>query len=237
MSFTAGDEDLTFTAEPQDTVVNKNASVVIDCGAPAAWLKRTDGGPSPLIEWKRDGVLLSLNGGETRRSVLSNGSLYFNSVQHTRSERPDEGLYQCAATRPSVGTIISRAAKLQIAALPRFELEPKDVAVRVGDTARFNCLVLVSVQNGPAQPISERVDGELKERRQRRRRQRRQRCCPLSVDYSSSLRGPACLFLTLLARVIYPSTLSDDFVVFFPPSPLDRHRQLLTSAGSKTTCS
>lgn len=75
--------------------------------------------------------------------MLSNGSLYFASVQHTRSERPDEGLYQCAATRPSVGTIISRAAKLQIASLPRFELEPKDVAVRVGDTARFNCLVLV----------------------------------------------------------------------------------------------
>lgn len=77
------------------------------------------------------------------RSVLANGSLYFTSVQHSRNERPDEGLYQCSATRPSVGTIISRAAKLQIASLPRFELEPKDVAVRVGDTARFNCLVMV----------------------------------------------------------------------------------------------
>lgn len=75
--------------------------------------------------------------------MLANGSLYFSSVQHTRNERPDEGLYQCSATRPSVGTIISRAAKLQIASLPRFELEPKDVAVRVGDTARFNCLVMV----------------------------------------------------------------------------------------------
>lgn len=62
---TAGEEDLTFTAEPQDTVVSKNASVVIDCGVPAGWLRRSDG-PAPLIEWKRDGVLLSLNG-ETRR--------------------------------------------------------------------------------------------------------------------------------------------------------------------------
>ena len=76
--------------------------------------------------------------------MLANGSLHFTSVQHTRNERPDEGLYQCSATRPSVGTIISRAAKLQIASLPRFELEPKDVAVRVGDTARFNCLVMVN---------------------------------------------------------------------------------------------
>lgn len=81
------------------------------------------------------------------RTVLANGSLHFTSVQHTRNERPDEGLYQCSATRPSVGTIISRAAKLQIASLPRFELEPKDVAVRVGDTARFNCLVMVNETN------------------------------------------------------------------------------------------
>lgn len=78
------------------------------------------------------------------RAVLSNGSLVFTSVQHTRNERPDEGLYQCAATRPSVGTIISRAAKLQIATLPRFESEPKDASVRAGHTARFNCLVLVN---------------------------------------------------------------------------------------------
>jgi hypothetical protein len=73
--------------------------------------------------------------------------LSFTSVQHSRNERPDEGLYQCSATRPSVGTIISRAAKLQIASLPRFELEPKDVAVRIGDTARFNCLVMVYLTN------------------------------------------------------------------------------------------
>ncbi|XP_045029173.1 neogenin isoform X4 [Daphnia magna] len=147
----AGDEDLMFTAEPQDAVVSKNSSVVIDCGVPAGWLRdMEDAGPAPLIEWKRDGVLLSLNG-ENRRyssgtniSVLANGSLYFTSVQHSRNERPDEGLYQCSATRPSVGTIISRAAKLQIASLPRFELEPKDVAVRVGDTARFNCLVMAT---------------------------------------------------------------------------------------------
>ncbi|XP_046645538.1 neogenin-like isoform X3 [Daphnia pulicaria] len=140
----AGDEDLVFTAEPQDAVVSKNSSVVIDCGVPAGWLRdMEEAGPAPFIEWKRDGVLLSLNG-ENRRSVLANGSLSFTSVQHSRNERPDEGLYQCSATRPSVGTIISRAAKLQIASLPRFELEPKDVAVRVGDTARFNCLVMAT---------------------------------------------------------------------------------------------
>ena len=75
------------------------------------------------------------------RSLLSNGSLYFASVHQTRNERPDEGVYQCLVTLPSVGTLVSRWAKLQISALPRFEAEPRDVIVRVGDTARFNCYV------------------------------------------------------------------------------------------------
>lgn len=62
------DDDLVFTAEPQDAVVSKNSSVVIDCGVPAGWLRDSmeDAGPAPMIEWKRDGVLLSLNG-ENRR--------------------------------------------------------------------------------------------------------------------------------------------------------------------------
>ena len=65
--WTAGDEDLVFTAEPQDAVVSKNSSVVIDCGVPAGWSRdNEDAGPAPIIEWKRDGVLLSLNG-ENRR--------------------------------------------------------------------------------------------------------------------------------------------------------------------------
>jgi hypothetical protein len=66
-SSAAGDEDLVFTAEPQDAVVSKNSSVVIDCGVPAGWLRdMEEAGPAPFIEWKRDGVLLSLNG-ENRR--------------------------------------------------------------------------------------------------------------------------------------------------------------------------
>ena len=75
------------------------------------------------------------------RSLLTNGSLYFASVHQTRNERPDEGVYQCLVTLPLVGTLVSRWAKLQISALPRFEAEPRDVIVRVGDTARFNCYV------------------------------------------------------------------------------------------------
>ena len=77
------------------------------------------------------------------RSILLNGSLHLSSVQHGKGERSDEGVYQCVATLPSVGTMLSRSAKLQTTSLRPFEQEPKDVVVRVGDVARFNCYVHV----------------------------------------------------------------------------------------------
>ena len=49
------------------------------------------------------------------RRLLANGSLYFSTVQHTRTTRPDEGLYQCVAKAEKIGTIVSRTAKLQVA--------------------------------------------------------------------------------------------------------------------------
>ena len=58
--------DLMFTAEPRDTVVSRNASVVIDCAVPAGWLQLDT---SPVIEWKRDGVLLNLMS-ESRRYIV-----------------------------------------------------------------------------------------------------------------------------------------------------------------------
>jgi hypothetical protein len=76
---TAGDEDLVFTAEPQDAVVSKNSSVVIDCGVPAGWLRdMEEAGPAPFIEWKRDGVLLSLNGENRRYFVL----FFSSAIKH-----------------------------------------------------------------------------------------------------------------------------------------------------------
>lgn len=49
------------------------------------------------------------------RVVLPNGSLLFKRVLHSRTERPDEGLYQCTAFLQEIGTIVSKEAKLQIA--------------------------------------------------------------------------------------------------------------------------
>ena len=44
-----------------------------------------------------------------------NGSLYFTSIEHSRSHQPDEGTYQCVASVPELGSIVSRKAKLQVA--------------------------------------------------------------------------------------------------------------------------
>ncbi len=49
------------------------------------------------------------------RHLLGNGSLYFSTVIHSKSHRPDEGIYQCVATIDDFGTILSRKAKLQVA--------------------------------------------------------------------------------------------------------------------------
>ena len=49
--------DLTFTAEPADALASRNASVVLDCGVPAGWLVIDT---SPVVEWKKDGILLNL---------------------------------------------------------------------------------------------------------------------------------------------------------------------------------
>lgn len=119
-----------FLEEPMDTVAIKDSPAMLNCSAV--------GDPKPTITWKREGSPLQLVG-DPRRSILSNGSLFLRSVHHTRMERPDEGLYQCVATIPNVGTILSRSAKLQVAALPRFDEQPRDMHLFPGQTAYFPC--------------------------------------------------------------------------------------------------
>ncbi|KAK2725812.1 neogenin-like isoform X1 [Artemia franciscana] len=124
--------ELFFAVEPKDTLASRDVPALLECLA--------EGSSKPIIEWKKDGnPILFL--GDTRRSILTNGSLYIASVYHTRMERPDEGVYQCLATIPQVGTIVSRSAKLQVVAPPKFEEEPKDLNVVKGQTASLSCVV------------------------------------------------------------------------------------------------
>ncbi|XP_023215993.1 neogenin-like isoform X2 [Centruroides sculpturatus] len=128
----SGFAELYFKVEPSDIIVVKDAPAMLDCVA--------IGNPVPVIEWKKEGAIMQFIG-ETRRSILPNGSLYFSSVYHTRTERPDEGVYQCIATIKNVGTIVSRLAKLQIASLPRFDEQPRDMTVFPGQSAYFPCAI------------------------------------------------------------------------------------------------
>uniref|UniRef100_T1J0I1 Neogenin n=1 Tax=Strigamia maritima TaxID=126957 RepID=T1J0I1_STRMM len=128
-----GFREFYFTIEPSDTVVLKDQPALLECSA------KGDDDTEPETEWKREGLFLDYT--DNRRNKLANGSLYFSSVHHTRTERPDEGVYQCLATIKSLGTIVSRAVKLQVASLPRFDEQPQDVTVFPEKIARFSCAV------------------------------------------------------------------------------------------------
>ncbi|XP_027408968.1 neogenin isoform X9 [Bos indicus x Bos taurus] len=121
-----------FLVEPVDTLSVRGSSVILNCSAYSE--------PSPKIEWKKDGTLLNLVS-DDRRQLLPDGSLFISSVVHSKHNKPDEGYYQCVATVESLGTIVSRTAKLTVAGLPRFASQPEPSSVYVGNSAVLNCEV------------------------------------------------------------------------------------------------
>ncbi|XP_031812520.1 neogenin isoform X10 [Sarcophilus harrisii] len=121
-----------FVVEPVDTLSVRGSSVILNCSAYSE--------PSPKIEWKKDGTFLNLVS-DDRRQLLSDGSLLINSVVHSKHNKPDEGYYQCVATVESLGTIVSRTAKLTIAGLPRFASQPESSSVYAGNSAVLSCEV------------------------------------------------------------------------------------------------
>ncbi|NXJ70276.1 NEO1 protein, partial [Rostratula benghalensis] len=95
-----------FLVEPMDVLSIRGASVIMNCSAYCE--------TSPKIEWKKDGTFLNLVS-DDRRQLLPDGSLLINSVVHSKHNKPDEGYYQCVVTVESLGTIVSRTAKLTVA--------------------------------------------------------------------------------------------------------------------------
>lgn len=95
-----------FLVEPEDTLSVRGSSVILNCSAYSE--------PSPKIEWKKDGTFLNLVS-DDRRQLLPDGSLFISNVVHSKHNKPDEGYYQCVATVESLGTIVSRTAKLTVA--------------------------------------------------------------------------------------------------------------------------
>ncbi|XP_013374457.1 PREDICTED: neogenin isoform X5 [Chinchilla lanigera] len=121
-----------FLVEPVDTLSIRGSSVVLNCSAYSE--------PSPKIEWKKDGTFLNLVS-DDRRQLLPDGSLFISNVVHSKHNKPDEGYYQCVATVDSLGTIVSRTAKLTVAGLPRFTSQPEPSSVYAGNSAVLNCEV------------------------------------------------------------------------------------------------
>ncbi|KAM8782070.1 neogenin isoform 7-T7 [Rhynchonycteris naso] len=125
-----------FLVEPVNTLSVRGSSVVLNCSAHSE--------PSPKIEWKKDGTFLNLVS-DDRRQLLPDGSLFISNVVHSKHNKPDEGYYQCVATVESLGTIVSRTAKLTVAGLPRFASQPEPSSVYAGNSAVLNCEVNVDL--------------------------------------------------------------------------------------------
>ena len=100
---------LYFTSEPQDVVGVKGSELLLNCTA------ASPSGTPVNITWLKDGQEVN----DARRYVLRNGSLYFKKIVHRKSrgrtDRSDDGYYECLARVDRNGTIISRKAKLTCA--------------------------------------------------------------------------------------------------------------------------
>ncbi|XP_069703629.1 neogenin isoform X2 [Periplaneta americana] len=128
-----GISELELTLEPEDAVVAPGSAAIFNCAAASSIP-----GATPTIRWREDGQFLS-SIGDQYRSQLSNGSLYIRTLFPEQTGL--RGDYQCVATLDSVGSIISRTARLKVAALPSFEQQPVDQQVFPGQTAYFSCRV------------------------------------------------------------------------------------------------
>ena len=73
----------TFSAEPRDVVVARGQSAVLDCAVADQPPPTAPTSPAPAshydVTWFQDGLSVVLT--DSRRQILSNGSLYFNRVR------------------------------------------------------------------------------------------------------------------------------------------------------------
>ncbi|XP_064168970.1 protogenin A-like isoform X1 [Anguilla rostrata] len=119
--------ELFFIKEPHDVTVVRKDPVILDCQAH---------GEAPIdVRWLKNGVRVSEN---ERVYLLSNGSLYISEVEGRKGDKSDEGFYQCLAQN-KYGAILSQKARLTIASISPFVLQPTSAAATEGSVARFAC--------------------------------------------------------------------------------------------------
>ncbi|XP_066100646.1 contactin-3 isoform X1 [Saccopteryx bilineata] len=117
-----------FVREPSSTMVpvgSEDKRVTLNCEA--------RGNPSPHYRWQLNGSDLDLSGGH--RYTLRGGDLVVAGPSRER----DAGTYQCFATN-SLGTIVSREARLQFAYLENLKTTQRSaVSVREGQGVVLLC--------------------------------------------------------------------------------------------------
>ncbi|XP_017959439.1 neogenin isoform X1 [Drosophila navojoa] len=128
---------LTFTLEPQDSVVPEGHSVLLQCAGKAA--SKGKATPTPTtIRWRGpDGQDLGVVG-DTFRTQLKNGSLYISSVEENRGLT---GAYQCLLSADGIGSVLSRPALVAVARQPELNQEFIETYLLPGQTAYFRCIV------------------------------------------------------------------------------------------------
>ncbi|KAM9366791.1 protogenin A [Symphorus nematophorus] len=121
--------ELFFIKEPHDVTVMRKDAVILDCQAH---------GESPIdVRWLKNGVRVVEN---ERVYLLSNGSLFISEVESRKGDKSDEGLYQCLAQN-KYGAILSQKARLTIASISSFAIQPTSIVVTQGSVARFSCKI------------------------------------------------------------------------------------------------
>ncbi|XP_048471695.1 immunoglobulin superfamily DCC subclass member 3 [Rhincodon typus] len=122
--------ELTFTLEPSDVVAVEEHPLKLHCQVE---------GMQPISKsWRKNGVLLS---DSEHISLLANGSLYITKFQKLREDgSSDEGEYDCTAQN-HLGLLVSRKAKVQVATLSPFHVQPQSMMVEEGGVARFQCQI------------------------------------------------------------------------------------------------
>ncbi|XP_041648489.1 protogenin A-like [Cheilinus undulatus] len=121
--------ELFFIKEPRDVTVIRKEAVILDCQAH---------GESPInVRWLKNGGKVLEN---ERVYLLANGSLFISEVESRRGDKSDEGLYQCLAQN-KYGAILSQKARLTIASISSFTIQPMPIVVTQGSVARFSCKI------------------------------------------------------------------------------------------------
>ncbi|XP_060902271.1 protogenin A [Labrus mixtus] len=121
--------ELFFIKEPHDATVMRKEAVILDCQAH---------GESPIdVRWLKNGVKVLES---ERVYLLANGSLFISEAENRRGDKSDEGLYQCLAQN-KYGAILSQKARLTIASISSFTIQPMSIVVTQSSVARFSCKI------------------------------------------------------------------------------------------------